>query len=129
MALLILKKPGESIPFFDKVLAQEPNATDALYHKGVALFTMGRYQEAIAVFDKVLEIDPDNADALFSKGYSIHKLNRKNNVNYQDLEASENRETKDKKSIHICCAWNSKLLDGKLTYNIEDIDNLEIRKW
>ena len=52
------------IALFDKSLAINPNNTDALNGKGVALAKLNNFDEAIASFDKALAIKPNNTDAL-----------------------------------------------------------------
>ena len=72
----------DAIPYYDKVIAIDPNNTVAISNKGDVLWRMGRYKEAIPYFDTVLKIDAKNKDifdpsltfALFNKGYSLMRL-------------------------------------------------------
>src|SRR5918999_3829106 len=54
-------KFNESITYFDKVLAIDPNNVLALNEKGNALGGLGNYTEAMANYDKALAVDPKNA--------------------------------------------------------------------
>ena len=48
-----------AIPFFKKIIKQEPKNIDALYNQGLALNQLKKYQDAITCFDKVHNIDPE----------------------------------------------------------------------
>ena len=58
----------EAIVYFDKVLAAEPNNTEALHGKGLTIDNFGNHTEAVDIYDEILGIDPNNMDALASKG-------------------------------------------------------------
>lgn len=64
---------NESIEYYDKVLAIDPNYVLALVNIGIAL-NLGQYEEAIRYFDKVLAIDPNNVFALDNKRLAIDNL-------------------------------------------------------
>ncbi len=66
----------QAIEHYDRALAIDPNYTDALNGKGVALASLGRYQEAIEYFDRVLAIDPERPTALNNKGVALLNLGR-----------------------------------------------------
>ena len=66
------------IASFDKSLAINPNNTDALNGKGVALAKLKNFDEAIASFDKALAINPNNTKALSEKGDAL--LKQKNSM-------------------------------------------------
>ena len=53
MSLNSLGKFNESITYFDKVLAMDPNNTIALTQKANAFGGLGKYHEAITYYDKV----------------------------------------------------------------------------
>src|SRR4029078_7314823 len=59
LALGILHKYSEAIPYFDKVLSIDANNVDALSGKGSALGGLHRCSEAIPYFDKALSINPN----------------------------------------------------------------------
>ena len=42
----------------------EPNNTDSLNYKGIALVRSGQYDKALVVFEKVIQIDPNNVNGL-----------------------------------------------------------------
>jgi len=39
-------------------LAINPNYIGTLYHKGIALDNLGRFDEAVGVYDRILSLDP-----------------------------------------------------------------------
>lgn len=47
----------------------DPQASEALFKKGVELAEKGEYEAALDAFKQAAEQDPENADALFSLGY------------------------------------------------------------
>jgi tetratricopeptide (TPR) repeat protein len=67
----------DSIVFFDKALAINPNFTDALTNKGVSLANLGKYNEAISVYDKALAINPNDTEVLKQKQAALEALSRK----------------------------------------------------
>src|SRR5829696_1325587 len=68
------QKYDEAIQYYDKVLAINPSAVDALNNKGLALDHLQRYDEALQSFDKALEIDPSNQKALDGKASILSKV-------------------------------------------------------
>src|SRR5215469_995721 len=66
-ALFNLGKYNESIAYFDKALAINPNDIISLINKGAALNKLGKYNESIAYFDTVLAKHPANHHALAGK--------------------------------------------------------------
>jgi hypothetical protein len=75
-ALAKLGKYNESIVFFDKALAINPNNTAALNNKGLALAKLGKYNESIVFFDKALAINPNYVRALNNKNSSLEELSK-----------------------------------------------------
>jgi tetratricopeptide (TPR) repeat protein len=49
-----------------------------IYNKGVALFSVDKYNGSMAYFDKALDIDPKNFLALYYKASSLGKLGKYN---------------------------------------------------
>ena len=66
----------EAIKCLDKVLAIDPESTDALGRKAVMLNALDRHDEAIECYDKMLAVDPDNAMVLHIKGITLSNLDR-----------------------------------------------------
>jgi hypothetical protein len=64
----------ESIAYFDKALAVDPDNTAALNNKGLALAKLGEYDESIAYFDKALAVDPNDAYSLNNKKSTLEEL-------------------------------------------------------
>ena len=74
---VILRKTGnprESILYFNKVLAINPDHLDALLNKGHALGRIGRYNDAIVCYDSILKIEPTNVLGLINTGLCYHYL-------------------------------------------------------
>lgn len=64
----------EALEIFDRVLAMNPQISEAWNNKGVALFYLGRAEEAIACYNQSLTVDPENLDALRNKGLVLRSL-------------------------------------------------------
>jgi len=77
-----LGKNKETVTFYDKVLALDPDDTNALYSKGNAFVYLRNYPEAIALYDKVLATEPTFIGALTSKGNTLYSLGK-----YEDVIA------------------------------------------
>jgi tetratricopeptide (TPR) repeat protein len=75
-SLAKLGKYNESIVFFDKALAINPNNTAALNNKGLALAKLGKYNESIVFFDKALAINPNYVRALNNKNSALEELGK-----------------------------------------------------
>jgi heparosan-N-sulfate-glucuronate 5-epimerase len=75
-SLAKLGKYNESIVFFDKALAINPNNTAALNNKGLALAKLGKYNQSIVFFDKALAINPNYIRALNNKNLALEELNK-----------------------------------------------------
>jgi len=59
-ALLGLKKPQDVVNLVTEIMRNDPNNSEALYVRGVALFYTGNAQAAIKHFRQALQGDPDN---------------------------------------------------------------------
>jgi tetratricopeptide (TPR) repeat protein len=59
-ALDDLGKSDEALGRVDEALRLQPDLTDAIHERGVALFNLGRFEEARAEFTRVLGDDPDD---------------------------------------------------------------------
>jgi heparosan-N-sulfate-glucuronate 5-epimerase len=75
-SLAKLGKYNQSIVFFDKALAINPNNTAALNNKGLALAKLGKYNQSIVFFDKALAINPNYIRALNNKNLALEALAR-----------------------------------------------------
>ena len=75
-ALANSSKYEEAITYYDKVLAIEPNNTDALAVKVVALAELGKFGEAITSLDKILAIEPNNTKVLELKEKLLSELRK-----------------------------------------------------
>lgn len=77
-ALLLLGSEdyAESVSYLDKAIELETNLSKSsgiLYHKGLALRLLGKYDEAIPVYDRAIELDPQDVDNWYYKGLSLLK--------------------------------------------------------
>jgi len=68
-----LESYPDAIRTYNKALSLEPNNTEALNYKGIALVRSGQYDKASAVFEKVIQIDPNNVMGWTNKGYVLFK--------------------------------------------------------
>jgi len=66
----------------------DPNNTNTLSNKGVALCYLDRLKDDVACYAKALEINPNNSDILSNKDLAQSKLNQK--MNEALLETEEN---------------------------------------
>lgn len=79
-------KLDESIDYYHRALAIDPNYQDALHGLGMALFDRGRVDEAIETAKKLVQIDPDDilAHTSLSKFYQskgmIPEAEREGNI-------------------------------------------------
>jgi tetratricopeptide (TPR) repeat protein len=76
LALAKLGMYNQSIVFFDKALAINPNDFSALNNKGLALAKLGMYNQSIVFFDKALAINPNYIYALNNKNSSLEALSK-----------------------------------------------------
>ena len=81
MMLLDAKNFTGAISYFDQVLKIDPNNTNALINKGVALGNLQNFTGAISYFDQVLKINPNNIDALNNKGAALIKEDKFDEAN------------------------------------------------
>jgi tetratricopeptide (TPR) repeat protein len=62
-----------AISYYDQALKINPNNTNALINKGVALGNLQNFTGAISYFDQALKINPNNTDVLNNKGAALIK--------------------------------------------------------
>jgi len=61
-------KAGAALASFDRVLAQDPEDSDALVNRGLAKQDLGRLDDAIADYTAAIAIDPDCGVAYLNRG-------------------------------------------------------------
>jgi len=71
-----LGKYEDAIAVYDKILAMNPHAPNAIGRKGLVLYDVGRSAEAVTYFDRVLATEPNNTDALFYKGLALDRFSK-----------------------------------------------------
>jgi len=64
---------SESLDFFTKGLALEPNNSELLKARSNALASLGHTDDSIKSLEQVLEREPDDADSLRNEGYAFLK--------------------------------------------------------
>ena len=77
---------NESLQNFDKAIEINPRFERAWHNKGVALWSLGRFEEALEAFNKTIEINPRFEGAWSSKGNALRSLGRSEEA----LEAYDN---------------------------------------
>ena len=87
--LITLTKFTQAIKYYDKALAKNPNATDILNNKGLALLHLEKYNESLKKFDKVLSIDHKDAPSLYNEGISLDKLGNHTQAQYYQQKAQQ----------------------------------------
>ena len=85
----IKEKLNQAIKYYDNALATNPNATDILNNKGLALLHLEKYDEALKVFDKSLSINSKFAPSLYNKGVALDKLGNHTQAQYYQQKALE----------------------------------------
>ena len=73
---LLYANDKEAIVEYDKALAIDPHYIPAIYSKGVALYSLERFEEAIVEYDKALAIDPNDISIYYSKVDVLLSLER-----------------------------------------------------
>ncbi len=58
----------EAIAVYDEILVIEPENTDTMLMKGIALSNLDRHKQSMKEFYKVLEKDPNNISAMIGMG-------------------------------------------------------------
>jgi tetratricopeptide (TPR) repeat protein len=66
VALQLLGREEEALPWFDRAIAFRTDFIDALNNKAVALSNLHRFDEACATYDQVKVIDPGNVGAAWN---------------------------------------------------------------
>ncbi len=95
-----LQRYHAALDIFDNLLVRDPNMSEAIEGKGIALAGLGRYEEAIEHLDKALSLksDPSLYTVIYnSKGVSLHGLGRyeeaieqyDRGIEQYDLESSD----------------------------------------
>jgi tetratricopeptide (TPR) repeat protein len=85
LKLLNSGKANQSISYFDKALAINPNNFFALYNKGAVLVDLTKFNESLPYLDKALAINPNDVNALTSKGLALVFLKKPNqSISYFD---------------------------------------------
>ena len=77
-ALLKSGKYNESLAYFDKALALNPNSFNAMFGKARAILYLGKYNESLAYFDKALAINPNSFNALDNKATALLRVGKYN---------------------------------------------------
>ena len=73
---LQLRRPGEAIPHYRKLLTRTPNDGAALLGLGMALLADNQLADSIATLDQALEADPQNDRARLAWGHAYLRADR-----------------------------------------------------
>jgi tetratricopeptide (TPR) repeat protein len=74
IALLNSGKVNESMTYFDKALAIDPNDVNTLTQKGIALIFLNKPNQSISYLDKALALNPNDVNTLTQKGLALSRL-------------------------------------------------------
>jgi len=74
------------------------------FHKGIALYHLGRYDEAIEFFNRVDHLDPKNPDVQFARGRTFQKMGQFDLAGSAYLAADEMRPEAKVKALLGYCA-------------------------
>jgi len=75
-SLLNLDQAGQALECFEKVLAEQPNNTDALLRKGMALEKLQEWERALECYDRVIVLDSSVTVAHLYRGGVCNRLER-----------------------------------------------------
>ena len=64
----------QAVEFFDKALAADRNSAEAYYNRGIALWSLGKYQPALGSYDKALALNPNYVVAHNNRGLVLSAL-------------------------------------------------------
>lgn len=70
------KMKEDALTSADRAVSLDEKCTWAWFHKGCALFDMGRYEETIRCCDKAIQINPNYAFAWHGKGGALLRMDR-----------------------------------------------------
>ena len=88
----------EAIACYDKVLAVEPDNSDAWNNKGVCLRKQGKLGQALACYDRATEADRRNASAWSNRGNCLYTLGRYAEA-LEDLDKAVNLDPKNESAL------------------------------
>jgi len=67
---------AESVPYFQRAFAANPDYGTAAYNLGGALFELSQYPEALAAFTRALALRPDDLHIIYFTGRTLLQLGR-----------------------------------------------------
>jgi predicted TPR repeat methyltransferase len=73
---LKLGKPQQALEALEQALANDPDATDALQHRAVALGMLGRHEAALDVWTHALRLRPGHGPTWVLHGETLQQLDR-----------------------------------------------------
>lgn len=62
----------QSLPYFEKAIANNPKSTNALERRAFALLILGKKKEGKADIDAVIKMNPKNSEVLFIWGNELY---------------------------------------------------------
>ena len=65
----------KALGFYDKIIALDPNNTDAHFNKGLVYANQKNYNDSIKCFEKVIELSPNYPYAYYSLGMAYEQKN------------------------------------------------------
>jgi tetratricopeptide (TPR) repeat protein len=67
---------AEAVENYNKALSIDPKGSDAIYNKGLALLTLGKFNESNECFNQLLERNPKDPETWNNKGIVFHSLEK-----------------------------------------------------
>jgi predicted O-linked N-acetylglucosamine transferase (SPINDLY family) len=67
---------AEALPYIQRALSVQPNASETLTNCGIALEGLGRYSEALEAFGRVVNLNPNDSRAWSGRGALLFRVHR-----------------------------------------------------
>ena len=91
--------PSKARPWFERILAIQPDHTEALYHLGSTYFAEKEFEQALPLFQSVLKKTPNHLKACYQLSLTYSRLDRTDEARkvmktFKELEAQQRTQPK-----------------------------------